>query len=325
MDKQFNKNPLGKESGLTDADFATDLAEQSESNLPLKVLIPGIFLISGISLLLFMMFATAGLLGYIIINRPKTEDVAKKIDLSRISSTVPDSQIGGDNGLTKVVEGSAPGLLKVETESVAEIGEISPAGRVLPGGQTYTSLSVFPELPTSYYENRLQKNIRSNQAPPTLEHEGLTYKGPQRVQFIVGENGNLHDHTLGTASFAETEIVGASGEWQVRPWWQPGWVPQTVDCGEPGTAAIGGHVSWSSVPGPFHDLGAMTSGDRIRCQANDGSWFTYEVSEVVQIGYNNTEYYWETRSNLNDHQLTLFTCKPEITGIIVVRAQLVDL
>lgn len=279
-----------------------------------------ISLVSGIVLLLFLISATVGLVGYALLNRPTAEDKIAEVDLSRYSTAVPEA-ITAD-GTIEVVEGSAPGLYKVEVDSTAQVSEISPSGQALPGGQTFSSLSILPELPTSYYENRLSKNLADNQTP-SLNHDGGNEQGPQRVQFIVSENGNFHDHNLGKATFADTEIVGAAGEWQVRPWWKPAWVPQSVDCGEEGTVAIGGHVSWASRPGPFHDLGAMTAGDRIRCQSVTGEWHTYEVSEVVQVGYNDTEYYWSTRSNLNDHQLTLFSCKPEITGIIVVRAQIV--
>ncbi len=312
---------------VLEVDFENNPAEYKDRVATVKTNLPAIALISGIALFLFMASATVGLFGYILVNRPSATERAEGIDLSRISSTLPESaRIAEENGAEiEILEGSAPGLYKIQIEGTAEIGEITPAGRVLPGGQTFTNLSVLPELPASYYEERLSRNINSSKTPPALTHDGGEDRGPQRVQFIIGENGNLHDHKLGTATYAETDIVGAAGEWQVRPWWQPAWVPQTVDCGKPGTVAIGGHVSWSSRPGPFHDLGAMVAGDRIRCQSNTGEWYTYEVSEVVQIGYNNTDYYWETRSDLNDHQLTLFTCKPEITGIIVVRAQLINL
>lgn len=313
------------------ADFSDELLPKSTSNSKLVTIeaisqllnrsnLPIIFLISGVVLVLFFFAATAGLVGYAMLNRPTVEDKIAEIDLSSYNSTLPEAVTA--NGTAEVVEGSAPGLYKVEIDKTVELDEILPAGKVLPGGQTFTSLSILPELPTSYYENRLSQNLSDNPVP-SLSHDGGEDRGPQRVQFIVSENGNLHDHTLGKATFADTEIAGAAGEWQVRPWWQPAWVPQSVDCGEKGTAAIGGHVSWASRPGPFHDLGAMTAGDRIRCQATDGVWHTYEVSEVVQVGYNDTDYYWSTRSNLNDYQLTLFSCKPEITGIIVVRAQIV--
>lgn len=307
------------------SELKTPQAENSTLLKQLKANLPTIALVSGITLFIFMAAATVGLFGFILINRPTDEDRVAQIDLSRITSDIERVQDVEGEATVELVEGSAPGLYRVESEPVIEVVESSAAARVLPGGQTFTNSVLLPELPNSYYEARLRKNISANSAPPVLEHDGGERKGPQRVQFIIGENGNFHDHAIGTATFAETEIVGAAGEWQVRPWWQPAWVPQSVDCGEPGTASIGGHVSWSSIPGPFHDLGAMVAGDRIRCQSQSGEWFTYEVSEVVQIGYNNTEYYWETRSNLNDHQLTLFTCKPGITGIIVVRAQLVNL
>ena len=272
--------------------------------------------------MLFMLSGSIGLMAYIWMNRTTTEQRIQEIDLSRFSSTLPEEIAESDN--LEVIEGSAPGLYKVEIETTVEVQEISPAGRVLPGGQTFTSTSILPELPTSYYEDRLRQKLATSNNAPALTHDGGEERGPQRVQFIISENGSFHDHSLGEATIIKTDTVGAAGEWQVRPWWRPAWVPQTVDCGEEGTVAIGGHVSWARRPGPFHDLGAMSAGDRVRCQSQDGDWFTYEVSEVVQVGYNDTEYYWSTRSNLNSKQLTLFTCKPEITGIIVVRAQIVS-
>ena len=287
-----------------------------KSNLPL------IALISGIVLMLFMISASVGLLGYVWLSQPTAEQLAEEADLSRYTSSLPEDVTNAEG--VEVVEGSAPGLYKVEAETIVEVQEISPAGRVLPGGQTFTSVSVLPELPTSYYENRLKSKLATSSDAPTLSHDGGEDLGPQSINKKKSETGTYHDHSLGDATLAQTDQVGAAGEWNVRPWWRPGWIPQTVDCGEDGTVAIGGHVSWARRPGPFHDLGAMSAGDRIRCQSQDGDWFTYEVSEVVQVGYNDTEYYWSTRSNLNSKQLTLFTCKPEITGIIVVRAQIVS-
>lgn len=327
MENKDEQHEADNFAEFMDRDLEQEPVEKIDKVKIVKSNLPAIALISGIALFLFMGSATVGLFGYILMNRPTTDSRLEQIDLSRISSSLPESAKAAEqNGADiEIVEGSAPGLYKVEIEGKSEVVESGSSSRTMTEGATRTNISALPELPVSYYENRLSRNINSSKTPPALTHEGIEYRGPQRVQFIVGENGNLHDHALGTATFAETDIVGAAGEWQVRPWWQPAWVPQTVDCGSPGTVAIGGHVSWSSRPGPFHDLGAMVAGDRIRCQSNTGKWYTYEVSEVVQIGYNNTEYYWETRSDLNDHQLTLFTCKPGITGIIVVRAQLINL
>lgn len=292
------------------------LRSMLKSNLPLIVMI------AGITLILFMISATVGLLGYMWFSQPSAAQLAQEENLAIYASNLPESIAESDG--VEIVEGSAPGLYKVEVSAAAEVQEISPAGRVLPGGQTFTSASVLPELPTSYYENRLRSKLESSADTPPLAHDGGNDRGPQRIQFIISETGSYHDHSLGDATLAQTNTVGAAGEWQVRPWWRPAWIPQTVDCGDDGTVAIGGHVSWARRPGPFHDLGAMSAGDRIRCQSQTGDWFTYEVSEVVQVGYNDTEYYWSTRSNLNSKQLTLFTCKPEITGIIVVRAQIVS-
>lgn len=177
-------------------------------------------------------------------------------------------------------------------------------------------------------EDRFINRLLGNQAivdAPRLKYEKQDEKaGPSVIEYTISSNGVSQTHNVGLATTTQTEVVGAAAEWTVRPWWKPGWVPQTVDCGEEGTAAIGGHVSWGSKPGPFYSIGSMTKGDRIRCLSGEGRWYQYVVSEVVRIDYDETQYYWESRQNLNPSQLTLFSCTPEITGIVVVRAELVS-
>ena len=180
-------------------------------------------------------------------------------------------------------------------------------------------------IPPEKFINRLLSNTETvaDGSIPQLAHNAEPQnKGPLQVEFTVSANGRTHSHSVGRATSTTTDIVGAAAEWQIRPWWRPGWVHQTVDCGEVGTASIGGHVSWGSKPGPFYHLGALNEGDLIRCLSSDALWYQYRVTEVVRIDYSETEFYWQSRSDLHPKQLTLFSCTPEITGIVVVRAEL---
>lgn len=179
-------------------------------------------------------------------------------------------------------------------------------------------------IPEDRFINRLLSNQTDSNSPDLKYQEQPQKNGPSVIEINMIGKGLAQTHQIGQATATTTDIVGAAAEWTVRPWWKPGWVPQTVDCGEEGTAAIAGHVSWGSKPGPFYSLGSMTTGDRIRCLSSEGRWHLYVVSEVVRIDYDETQYYWESRQDLNPAQLTLFTCTPEITGIIVVRAELVS-
>lgn len=167
---------------------------------------------------------------------------------------------------------------------------------------------------------RLEENLR-NQTVANFQKTAVRARGPLQLTYTVSGSGQAHAFTPGQATFGDTDIVGAAGEWVVRPWWKPGWVPNSADCGEVGAAAIAGHVSWAGRPGPFHDLGAMTAGDEIKCQASSGRWYTYTVTEVVRIDYSNTDYYQQPLS-ATGRELTLFSCTPEISGIVVVRASI---
>lgn len=182
-------------------------------------------------------------------------------------------------------------------------------GRILPQSESFGGEHLV----------RLAANL-AGQRPPSFKNAGPAGSpGPQKLE-LPGD-GAPSLLSVGRATLAPTEIIGAAGEWQVRPWWNPGWLPATVDCGEIGTAAIAGHVSWAGRPGPFHRLGTLTAGDQIRCQASSGLWFTYEVTEVVRIDYTETDYYWRPLEE-NTAELTLFSCTPEISGIVVARARL---
>lgn len=215
------------------------------------------------------------------------------------------------------VSGSGPVLTAVPTAT--------PFPERPSGSAGFAPKGISAGIPSEKFIERLLSNTTtvSESAIPQLTHNVEPQKkGPLQVEFTISANGRTHSHSVGRATSTTTDIVGAAAEWQVRPWWRPGWVHQTVDCGEEGTASIGGHVSWGSKPGPFYYLGALNEGDIIRCLSSDALWYQYRVTEVVRIDYSETEFYWQSRSDLHPKQLTLFSCTPEITGIVVVRAEL---
>ncbi|MEM7799256.1 MAG: class F sortase [Chloroflexota bacterium] len=196
---------------------------------------------------------------------------------------------------------------------------------VVAAGSSGPLRSIFGSaLPEEPFIDRLLENQGLEDAPRLRYTQQPLKEGPSAIEYLISSNGVKRTHTIGQATAASTDVVGAAAEWTVRPWWKPGWVPQTVDCGQEGTTAIGGHVSWGSKPGPFYSIGAMSAGDVIRCLSSEGRWYEYKVAEVVRIDYSETRYYWESRESLNPSQLTLFSCTPEITGIIVVRAELIS-
>lgn len=152
---------------------------------------------------------------------------------------------------------------------------------------------------------------------PAFTHSARAALGPRRLRLPTGE-----EFETGVATFAATEIAGAAGEWRVVPWWLPGWIPESADCGQTGNAVLAGHVSWYRRPGPFQYLGALVAGDAIACQSRSGDWYTYIVTEVVRVEYSDTGSVWWTGHD--QKQLTLYTCTPAVDGIIMVRARIGD-
>lgn len=142
--------------------------------------------------------------------------------------------------------------------------------------------------------------------------------GPMQIRY--GDR----EHTVGVATITKPSLRGAAGEWVARVWFRPAWLPDTVDCGQRGTTAIAGHVSWYGRPGPFDNLGTLSIGESIECLDSDGDWHIYQVVEAVRIPYEDTSYYWQLPNPGEGSVLSLYSCTPELDGIIVVRALLVD-
>jgi hypothetical protein len=161
-------------------------------------------------------------------------------------------------------------------------------------------------------------HLQSGTSPTFVKAAHRAPGGPSQIR--IGTSS----HSLGIAALTAPSLPGAAGEWTVRVWFRPAWIPDSVDCGQPGTTAIAGHVSWYGQPGPFHDLGAVTVGETVDCLAQDGRWYTYTVVEAVRVPYEDTRYYWRAPDGDYESVLSLFTCTPELDGIIVIRALLIE-
>ena len=145
--------------------------------------------------------------------------------------------------------------------------------------------------------------------------------GPQAIQLGLAIS---QTHQLGVAALTAPSRPGAAAEWSVPVWFRPAWIPDTVDCGRPGTAAVVGHTSWYGQPGPFANLSLLTVGEQIRCQAQSGQWYTYEVTQAVRVPYEDTRFYWQDPINGEYAVLSLISCTPALDGIVVVRAVLLE-
>jgi hypothetical protein len=198
-----------------------------------------------------------------------------------------------------------------------------PAGRPLSGSSRPTSppAAIAGSLGSLLFTDQagppLIEQIRLATQPPIFPTPAVApARGPQRLHFTVTANGQEHEHRIGLAYVGAADVPGAAGQWLVQPWTRPAWLPISDDCGA-GMTIIAGHVAWQGQPGPFHDLGALTEGDEIVCQARTGRWHTYRVTRRARIEYHETQQYRQ-REPGGSKTLVLYSCTPEVDGILVV-------
>lgn len=167
-------------------------------------------------------------------------------------------------------------------------------------------------------------NLRHLQSkPPSLTLQtAMLAPAPQQIRYTIGET--QYQWPLAVARLVDADLEGVAKVWRVPNWRRPAWIPQSTDCGlSTGQTIIAGHVSWlEAKQGPFHDLGGIEEGAEIECMGANGRWVTYRVVERYITRYQDTQTYWGEVTETP--QLILYTCTPEITGIIVVRAVLID-
>lgn len=88
---------------------------------------------------------------------------------------------------------------------------------------------------------------------------------------------------------------------------QAAWFEGSPTPGETGPSVIEGHVTWSSEPSVFFELGALEPGDRVSVDREDGSTATFEVYDIGRYPKNE----FPTRSvygNTPRSELRLITC-----------------
>jgi hypothetical protein len=159
----------------------------------------------------------------------------------------------------------------------------------------------------SYPTDNYRATFRPSQRRLPVTHRPLAvkFRGQEHSLVVAAQIASTHD--------------GVATEWSVQPWWRVGWIPTSTDCGVEGTVSMAGHVSWYNRLGPMAELGDMAVGEVIECQSSKGVWHTYQVVDVYQVPYGDVAHYQLSRPGEN--ALVLFSCSPELTGIIIVRAQ----
>jgi hypothetical protein len=170
-------------------------------------------------------------------------------------------------------------------------------------------------------------SVTTSAAPPPPAFRASSAsrrRGPMQLRFHVPVSERTYDLPVGLAEFVYRPGQTFAGEWRVAPWQYPGWLPDSVDCGEAGTAVIGGHVSWYEEPGPFAEIAWLEPGDLIQCRSQRGEWHTYQITGVWTTTYDDAvSWRLSPQQGEGNAILSLFTCTPEITGINFVRAELV--
>ncbi len=124
--------------------------------------------------------------------------------------------------------------------------------------------------------------------------------------------GSIHIPKIGLDTALADQITQESIDLGPSHW------PGTAAPGGFGNAVVAGHRSSHSAP--FHDLGALTTGDSIVLIDSLGRPFTYKVTEMFVV---NPSAMWITEQSPG-HTLTIFTCHPIGSSAqrLVVRATL---
>lgn len=218
--------------------------------------------------------------------------------------------------LSGVISDDDTHLMRDTSSSRNDLPGVSSPITIIPTIPAIPSTTLLP-VEVLPHQTRTEPDIADRPAPQFSLITRRVLAGPTGLRFYGMEI------SVGVANYtSHKEITGAAGEWRVAPWWQPGWIPESSDCGLPGNSVIAGHVSWYTRPGPFQYLGALKPGDVVGCANSAGIWFSYVVTEVLRVPYTDTGTYWGKPMNDQQSLLTLYTCTPEVDGIIIVRAQI---
>lgn len=109
-------------------------------------------------------------------------------------------------------------------------------------------------------------------------------------------------------------------QWAV-PRYDAGQHNTTPACGQPGNTIIVGHSVWYDDSGVFAPLLAVEPGQFIRCKNDDGREYVYQVQRKWEAPYEDGS--WLSQAQTDD-LLTLYTCRLDLTGLVIVQAQRID-
>ena len=178
-----------------------------------------------------------------------------------------------------------------------------PDARVRATGPTSTTTTTSPAIPPPGLF-----------APPPADTTLLTPEDvpDPSVRRPIQVIGSIHIPKIGLDTDLRDQITQESIDLGPSHW------PGTAAPGGFGNAVIAGHRSSHSAP--FHDLGALSTGDSIILLDDFGRPFTYKVTEMFVV---NPDAMWITEQ-APGHTLTLFTCHPIGSSAqrLVVRATL---
>jgi len=112
--------------------------------------------------------------------------------------------------------------------------------------------------------------------------------------------------------------------------WDVGWYPDLGYLDDGDNVVMSGHVDWWGYgPTVFADLAALGEGDEIVVEGDDGSSFTYAVTETWTVDATSpVEDVWRIFHADGEQALTLITCTGDFDGEtydarLIVRANLV--
>lgn len=140
---------------------------------------------------------------------------------------------------------------------------------------------------------------------------------PARAARLELPNGEVAAVTRSRA----VPVGGGLVQWDV-PRADAGQHDGTPGCGEAGNTIIVGHSIWYGERGVFAGLVETRVGQLIRCVNDDGRVYAYRVSRTWESPYEDGS--WLAQPADGRDRLTLYTCRTDLTALVVVQAERVD-
>ena len=176
---------------------------------------------------------------------------------------------------------------------------------------------------STFQTNHTETEIEAH--PPQFPRTGFTEQGqdrrPEMISWVSASGLERWDTIQVAHRIPSANRSRSASEWATAVWFWPAWLPQAT-CGEPGVVSIAGHVSWYGRPGPFAQLGTIEPQSLITCHWQNQT-FNYQVEEIYVVPYGDTTLYQRPLPDASS-TLVLYSCTPEIDGIIVVKSRLID-